>query len=228
MNIHINGFSIVKRILRSHEYQEKYNGRNLVKLERTIFQFARFGWLIDNYEKISSEEINWLVGLLYSNQQKEIDQYFFEYYKKHQSDIQNRILSNNPLKHDIINEAFKCLELGLYFASISLLLTLIDGICHDRLDKKFFINDRKNGFKPQVENELSLGNFNDYNFLLGPIKNKTPINVHENNINSFPIILNRHQIIHGIDYNYGTLKNSLKILSYVSYLDKIIYEIKEK
>ena len=228
MDNHIHGFNIVRRILKSNEYQNRYSKRNLEKLERVIFQFAKLGWLIDNYEEIPNKKINWLVGLLYSDQQNEIDQYFFEYYNNHISCIKARILSNNPSRQKVILEAFKCLELGLHFASISLLLTLVDGICYQRLNKKFFINDRKNEFRPQVEKELSNRNFNNYSFLLGPIKNKTPINVHESNIDSFPIFLNRHQIIHGVDYEYGTLINNLKVLSYVSYIDKIIDEIKDK
>lgn len=59
-------------------------------------------------------------------------------------------------------------------------------------------------------------------FLIGPIYKKGVLNAWEKELDEFPIRLNRHEIVHGVDVNYGTEVNSLKTLSLLAYVDTIL------
>jgi len=64
------------------------------------------------------------------------------------------------------------------------------------------------------------------NLLLTPIKEQNPIMAREEDLNKFPVKLNRHRILHGIDIDYGSEKNSFRCLSFVKYLSDLLQTIK--
>ena len=59
------------------------------------------------------------------------------------------------------------------------------------------------------------------NFIV-PMSEPTAINDHSSNLEKFPIRLNRHEILHGMDANYGTKLNSVKIISFLSYINDVL------
>lgn len=81
---------------------------------------------------------------------------------------------------------------------------------------------------PEIKTELEKKNLKDSDFLLSPIQNKGSINAWEKELSKYPVRLNRHEIIHGRDLNYGKEINSLKLISMISYIDYILSHFDSK
>ncbi len=89
----------------------------------------------------------------------------------------------------------------------------------------FFSNNkklsRKRVYKPEIQESLMKTSNEIIQIILTPINDSTLINEHFDNLKKYPVRLNRHEILHGVDINYGTKLNSLKIISLVNYIDDI-------
>ena len=137
-----------------------------------------------------------------------------------------QIIQLNPNRTAIIKEAFENHRQERYCSAITLLLTQVDGICCDEFEKLFFYNDRdarKNSiYKPEVEVELRKRADSLTELYLEVLKTSTGINDLSKNVCKYPVRLNRHEILHGMDYEYGTKLNSLKIISFISFINDIV------
>lgn len=184
-----------------------------------INKTSSYGWYIDDFSKESKIDHRKCLAHIYSNFPEKLDQYFSDYYNNKIDQIENDLKSKYPTRNAIISEAFYVHRNKLFHSSICLFITLIDGICNDVLDAKFFKN--KNNL-PEIKGKIEEKKMKHSDFLLSPINNKGAINAWEKELNKYPIRLNRHEIIHGIDINYGNEVNSLKIISMLSYIDYIL------
>ena len=157
---------------------------------------------------------------------KEVDDILIQYHEETLNLVEKRVVSLNPNRESIIKEAFDNHRNKKYNSSIVLLLTQVDGLCYDKYQKYFFTNNtklsRKNIYKPQVEEKISEREKRILNGFEIPLQQSTGINEHTSNLSKFPIRLNRHDILHGMDYNYGTKINSLKIISLLNYINDIV------
>ncbi|MAO34505.1 MAG: hypothetical protein CMP12_01065 [Zunongwangia sp.] len=214
--------SLVKSITRLHEVNRlfaQYSHLNTEKVAMVIYKTATYGWYIDDFSKNSGININTCLKHIYNNLPEKLDAYFTDYYKGKIEKIRKRLVEKYSSRKEILNEAFESYNKGYYCASICILLTQIDGICNDILEAKFFVN--KN-YLPQIKEKLENKNLKYSDFILSPIFKKASINSWEKEIEKFPIRLNRHEIIHGVDINYGNEKNSLKVISMISYIDFVL------
>lgn len=201
---------------------ERFKGRNKEKISRFIYKMAELGWFTEHFTEISNKTIDNLFGLLYSNQFDKIDDYYLAHFENKFTLIQKELIERYPNREPILKEAFSNTLNKNYSSSIVLLLTQIDGICNDNYGVNFFITDKKNNYKPKVEPKINENLLGQHKFALSPISKKTPINIHQSGTDNFPIELNRHNIIHGLDTTYGSKLNNYKVLSTLSYLDKLI------
>ena len=64
--------------------------------------------------------------------------------------------------------------------------------------------------------------------LLEPLKNPIAVASSYNDRSNYPDVLNRHEILHGIDYEYGNEINSLKVISILNYISSILYKAKQQ
>lgn len=156
-----------------------------------------------------------------------MDEFLINYYENELENIQNKLIKNNLKRKNIINEGIENHKNGNYYSSITLLLTQVDGLCYDKTNKMFFKNNfklaREKKYKPEIEEVLAnedTGTF--FKEFLAPMNEPSAINEHSSNLDKFPIRLNRHEILHGIDYEYGSKVNSLKIISFLSYIDDLL------
>jgi hypothetical protein len=60
---------------------------------------------------------------------------------------------------------------------------------------------------------------------LTSIKNSTPYNAWEKEIDKFPFKLNRHKILHRVDTEYGNKTNFLKCILMLKYISDLIIRI---
>lgn len=147
------------------------------------------------------------------------------YYIENLDRIFAEISSRHPYRKEIFQQILSAFYRSEYFTIIPCILSQVDGICFDFTQKKFFIKEKDNKYLSQISSELekSVGSF--LNIYLSPLKNQTPIMVQEKQISEFPCKLNRHEILHGINVNYGTKENSLKVISLLKYISDMLMEI---
>lgn len=190
----------------------------------SLIELAKYGWYIDMdflprtpielSEKLKNGEIDI------------VDEYLCNYYSEKLDDIEVRLCQKHPNREVIFKEAFNCFNQKQYFAAISLFLTQADGICYDKTEKLFFLNNidlkKKKEYVPEVEAEIQRMSGDLMDLLLEPIKRASVINDNIRNIVNFPVNLNRHSILHGMQTEYGTKTNCLKIISFVIYLNEML------
>jgi hypothetical protein len=151
-----------------------------------------------------------------------------DYYRTNLDIITGRLIGRHPDRKQIINQIKRAFDSECHSVLIPTVLTQIDGICFDFTKRKFFIKEKKNKYLPQVTAELekSAGSF--LSLYLLPLQNQTPIMVREEDINKFPCHLNRHQIMHGVNTDYGTETNSLKVISLFKYVSDLLTRLDDK
>ena len=213
---------LTMRLLNHCLVDKRFEGRNTEKIGRFLKQVSDYGWFTENIDTITNKEINILIGYMYSNQIDEVDKYYLNHFKKNFKRLKDIIIEKNLRRKGILQEAFDSFEQKRYNSAIVLLLTQIDGICYDYYGEKFFLNDARNNYKPKVLPIIQNDLLEQHHFALNCIEQKSPINIHESKLDSFKVKLNRHEIIHGIDVDYGSEQNAFKILSMLAYLTKTI------
>jgi len=189
-----------------------------------ILELSNYGWYL-GYDSMPKTAVE-LGRKLKKGNSKEVDKILIEYYEEELDLVEKRVIGRNPNRKSIIKEAFDNHRNERYYSSIVLLLTQIDGICYDETEKLYFKNNgklrRSKIYKPEVEEKIT----EKQKFIIEgfeiPLNQSTGLNEHTDNISKFPIRLNRHEIIHGIDYSFGTKINSLKIVSFLNYINSII------
>ncbi|TXK72250.1 hypothetical protein [Mesonia sp. HuA40] len=197
--------------------------------ERTPEYFlliAQHGWFID-----LESELNLPSRVAYELQDGELEtanELLIEYYKENLEQIFQSLIKRHPNRKEILSQILNAYKNGSHSLLIPSVLTSVDGICFDFTKRKFFIKERKNKYLPQVTSELekSAGNFLD--LYLSPLQNQTPIMVQEKDISKFPCHLNRHEILHGINADYGTEINSLKVISLLKYISDLLTDLDRK
>lgn len=189
-----------------------------------ILELSKYGWYL-GYDSLPKTSVE-LGRKLNKGKSKEVDEILIEYYEEELDLVEKRVIGRNPNRKHIIKEAFDNHRNKRYYSSIVLFLTLIDGLCYDETKKLYFKNNgklqRSKIYKPAVEEEISKKEkFIIQGFEI-PMNQSTGINEHTDNINKFPVRLNRHEILHGMDYKYGTKINSLKVISLLNYINDIV------
>jgi len=188
-------------------------------------ELAKYGWYID-YSHLPKTSIE-LGEKLKNGKVDEVDQFLINYYENELKNIETRLINKNNHRKEIFEEGFQNHRNKNYSSSITLLLTQADGLCYDKSKKLFFKNNskltRKKNYKPEIEEILANDSVILLKEFLAPMNEPTAINEHSSNLKKFPVRLNRHEILHGIDSNYGTKINSLKIISFLSYINDVLH-----
>lgn len=181
-----------------------------------ILLIAQHGWYIDlesefNFPSLIAEKLT-------NSQEIFAYEMLSNYYKENIEQIFERLIQRHPIRKDILLQTLEAFKNKLYCLVVPTLLSQIDGICFDFTKKKFFIKERNNKYLPQITSELEKSSSSFLALYLSPLQNQTPIMVREQDIDQFPCRLNRHEILHGINSEYGTEINSLKIISLIKYI----------
>ena len=193
------------------------------KAPESLLLIAQHGWFIDLesdpnlYSKVAHE--------IQDANLEGANQLLKEYYKDNMGQIFESLIIRHPNRKKILSQILSAYNNGNYSILIPSALTQVDGICFDLTKKKFFIKERKNNYLPQVTSELMKLNGTFLDLCLSPLQNQTPIMVREQDISRFPCHLNRHEILHGINVDYGTDINSLKVISLLKYISDLLTNI---
>jgi hypothetical protein len=198
------------------------------KTPDSLKELSKYGWYI-GYDSLPKTPIE-LNDKLKDGKEKEVDEFLSEYYHTELKYIEKRLIGRNPSRKALIKEGFSNHNNKCYYSSITLLLTQADGLCYDRAKKFYFQNDNKlkrsKIYQPAILGDLAENNQIFLKEFLAPMDNPTALNELIQNIENFPVRLNRHEIIHGIDIEYGTRLNSLKTISFMNYLNDVLHDKK--
>ena len=197
--------------------------RTFEEMPKSLLLLAEYGWYLD-FETEFTLSIH-LGNKIKNKDSKGVDEYLTAYYEDNFDKIIARLSKEHPDRAEILKQISAAHSMGHYFVSIPSIFTQIDGVCHDFTTKKFFIKIKKPGknqYLPEIANEITNVSNTVLEAFLSPIYNQTPIIAHESLRASFPVTLNRHSIIHGVDKEYGTKLNSLKCISLLTYISDVL------
>jgi len=200
-------------------------GKSLVRVYTetpdNLLIISRYGWFLDfNCEMKYSFELK---ELIVKDRYDLAEKSLVEYYTENLKSIFQTISKRHSNRKKIFNQIEKSYEQEFYYLAIPIIFAQIDGICYDLTSKKFFKKNKK--FLPEVYPKMKELHNGMTDLFLTPIKNSTPFNVWEKEIDKFPFKLNRHEILHGVDTEYGNKTNFLKSISMLKYISDLIIRI---
>ena len=160
-----------------------------------------------------------ILPLIQLQQFDELDKIMLDEVKQRLIWIEDYLIKYNPKRERIIRESFLNHREGRYFSSACLLISQVDGICNDRFKQHFFTTaNKKSKLAPHIE---------QLQFFPQQFKTRffDELRAIDENTDRFNIStkLNRHNIVHGWDTEYGNEMNSLKIISFVNFINEIAH-----
>lgn len=175
-----------------------------------IKTLAKYGWYMSN--EIELQRISKAIRLIKKNNVEDANRLLVQFYTDNLDEIENGLYRKCPKRKEAIQQAIGAHKHGLYFASTPTLLIQADGICNGKLYKQ------SNGKKPGLTNffETSCPDYTAQ--LLGILTEISAIDSKIEQKDSYFSDLNRHEVIHGLNLNYGTEINSLKALSLLCFV----------
>lgn len=151
------------------------------------------------------------------------------FYKAQIDQILADLKASFPERSHLFQSALEAHKQKNYDASIPLLLAQADGICIDILGEKMFSRRKrtpqtKNAVKNRIEDH-PIGELMEA--FVEPLFSGSALMLTESEMkdkrrsDSGYNVLNRHEIMHGLDKDYGSETNSLKVISLLNYLNCI-------
>ena len=167
---------------------------------------ANYGWYISGGMRVASIlEIHFHIKDKKINKAEKI---LINYYKNDIRRINDKLVKKYLDRKAILEEAFQAHKKGMYFCSTMLFLSQADGICGSKLfrDKKHLKAYLKTQKSPDIINAV--------------LEKISSIDVDTRQLDrsNYFSTLNRHGVMHGLHYNFGHEKNSLKALSLLCFI----------
>lgn len=187
----------------------KLNWQNFFEKHKDALQFAaQTGWFIQAEDDFDiSVQID-----LHKDSSESFNKFFINNTRIKISQIEERLKQDYPKYSSLINEAFCLHSESRFYASIPLFLMISEGIGKE-------ISGGKSPFKTQ-NNKYQIAQWinkqelvGDIDIVLGDILGSKHA-LSESKLGE----LNRHNILHGKDVDYGTEKNSLKAISFLGFV----------
>lgn len=190
-------------------FQELNNWHNFFEKYKDSLQFAaQIGWFTQENDDFDiGQQIS-----LHKDNPLLLDQFFINNTRTKIPQIKNHLSQDYPEYSSLIKEAFKLHQEDRFYASIPLFLMISEGIVNN-------ISGGKSPFKTQ-KNKYQIAQWIDEQELVGDIDIVLGDILGSKHALSKSKLgeLNRHNILHGRDVNYGTEKNSLKAISFLGFV----------
>lgn len=199
-------------------------------LKLTSKNLSDHGWFIIKDFNIS--DIHNIAELFSNNNFDEIDSYMCDYIEIRLEEIFELIYQRNQKRKHILQPALIAHKKSNYYLSIPVFYSQADGICNDLFGSVFFATkkpkkkeDPLQKLVPRVSKSIVKysGSNSITKALVHPFNVITAISISENQ--KFNDTLNRHEILHGKDIEYGNKTNSLKAISFLYYISKTGYDL---
>ena len=149
-----------------------------------------------------------------------IDKVFMQVFRENLCVIEKGLVGLYPKREHFLRDAFEAHRRGKYSLSIPTFFSQADGVWNDRHSKSVFREQQREitsiKLTPQESNSIYSS------FLPLFFAKNLPLWVTENERSDSFQGLNRHLVLHGISVDYDTEKNSLKSVSFLSWLSVIL------
>lgn len=220
------------RIQESHFQITETHKRQLADFQRTIELSRKFnkdlkkglvllgqaGWYLD-FETTSAEMWDFVYALE-AGDVIEAQTKLVGHYQSRIKDIFSYVLKAFPNRSVIFEQAFGAHNRGKYSLSVPVILAQSDGICKEITGLELFKKKRGQPvtaslLEPYRENELRAA-------ILYPLSIVLPISTSKSSSDKLVTHLNRHEVLHGLSVDYGTEINSLKAISLLYYIVRVL------
>lgn len=150
-----------------------------------------------------------------------IDEIMIKWLNSNLKQIKHELLSSNPTRKNVIDEGFKALKNKMYYSSVSIFLSQADGIFGGKLfSNRKSKRDLKDFFKT---NDITTW----ADMIVAAIDTENTIDTFHGKVTDSDKVLNRHGILHGIYFDYGTKLNAYKALSLFAFVSQIMDKSKQ-
>lgn len=178
-----------------------------------IITLANHGWYLDPDMPITAAFE--FARTLDRGNIEEASEVLTEYFREKLDAIEDRLEERCPGRMHILREAFDAHREGKYNLSIPVFLAQADGIWWDSFSKSLFQKqDRNRATQEYVEEHQS----EFFVAFFDILKEQIPLWLSETERNQSFDQLNRHLVLHGEKVDHGTEENSLRAISFLSWL----------
>lgn len=184
------------------------------RMRAALLELGRRGWYLDPEMPIT--DLWRLEEALRSGDPSIVDHELGEWVEARIEAIESGLRLRYPTRSAILSIAIEAHRRGEYALSIPVLLAQADGICHEVAEGSLFRKQNKRPVLAEYVDRFAIGSLR--RAVLAPLEEELPINTSTYATARDPGALNRHEILHGINLDYGTRINGLKALSLLGYL----------
>lgn len=184
----------------------------------SLVEIAKHGWFVHYETNINLPQE--LSRMIRDNHLIEFNDKLESHYHENFDYIIEELIKRHPHRSSIFREISSSYKTGMYNIMIPTLLTQSDGICYDLTNKKLF-QQRNN--KPAFLENFTIEKGSLLELYIQPLTTEIPVYAGTKSQSNYPCNINRHLILHGMDYEYGSKTNSLKSLSLTKYISDLLY-----
>ena len=129
--------------------------------------------------------------------------------------LEKDLIESNPDRVHVLREGFNNHREGRYYSSVPIFLSQADGI----FSKSYNVSPFREGMKGRkgIQKDPRLDEICRFLFSI----NTLPIWINDTKRPSSFAGFNRHQVLHGESVSYGTEENSLKAISFLSFINTL-------
>ena len=185
-------------------------------------KLAHCGWFLDpdlSFHQLSFRQMVELAKAVNAGDTKNVIRYVTDYYQDRIDEIEERICSRYPHRKPVLTDGFGAHREKKYHLSIPVFLAQADGIWRERFSTNFFLRSgrvvRDSENMDKIKHEI-------YKVFFDLFEGSAPLWQSERERESTFNELNRHQVLHGEVFDYGTEINSLKAISFLTCLSHIL------
>jgi hypothetical protein len=188
------------------------------RTRKVLLALAQHGWFMDL--EMPMPGLWRLQKALESGDIAEAEAALIDYFRGRLPAIAESLEERYPHRGKIIKAAFTAHERGEYELSVPVFLVQADGICQELIDLELFRKKNKKPATAAYVEGIEVETFRSA--LLDPLAHCLPISASASERGPEFSGLNRHQVLHGESFNYGTELNSLRAVSLLNYIAHLL------
>lgn len=175
---------------------------------------AEHGWFIPL--DMTLGEIKQLFSELNAGGIDEIEVLLESRIEQQLSSTESDLIERFPDLREGAGEAFELHRTAKYFGSVALFLSISDSVSDRIFQMSPFSKKKLNKINEWVSRQTRKDPL--FGWYWSTISSVLPINENTENLEGYISPLNRHAVLHGVRWDHGTKRHSLKAVSWLSYV----------
>lgn len=211
-------FEVDRRFLQEFTFRTTSTARARSPIRREdLATLAEYGWYLDPELPVGAAAE--LARALREEEPDRVSEELAHHFQGRVDEIEATLAASFPSRENVLSDAFEAHREGKFNLSIPVFIAQADGMCHERLDFLLFIGkEREKGIEEIVKSSDS----DMRSQLVGLFGAPIPLLSSKKDRGTGFSELNRHLVLHGESVSYGTQQNSLKVISFLSYLNFVL------